>query len=67
MYEVTEQAEHDPPTEAQRVEGWRMFLLTEAGMTFTDARILAALETWRIALGLLEQGRPAHLAFEIAR
>jgi len=64
---VTATKEQEQTTESERVENWRVILLTEEGMTYDDAWQLAKRPTWRDALRAMELGCDPDLAFKIAR
>lgn len=59
--------EERPPTEYERVTGWRYLQLIEAGMECSRARHLSRRENWRDAIDLMDKGCPEHLAFNIVR
>lgn len=59
--------EERPPTEYERVIGWRCLQLIEAGMECSRARRLSERENWRDAIDLMSKGCPEHLAFNIVR
>jgi hypothetical protein len=64
---TTREKEQAPPSERDRVRGWRAQLLVEAGMTYDDAWRLSRRENWRDALDPIKRGCPPDLAFEIVR